>query len=133
MSDFALISDPNILGGATCFNGTCVPLAVLFENLADGVSLDQILEAYPTLERGSVVRVLETAKLCLDQFQNQSASSLRMLGHELDGAIIDVERGKGCDEVCLGTMTRVRDTLYGLSEVIARPETVPNQSTRKDI
>lgn len=132
MSDFAVSSDPDILGGATCVNGTRVPVAVLFENLADGMSLGQILEAYPTLERGSVVGVLETAKLCLDQFQNQSASSLRMLGHELDGAIIDVEHGKGFDDVCLGTMKRVRDVLYGLSEAIARPGTVPNQSTRKN-
>lgn len=40
---------------------------------------------------------------------------LRMLGHELDGAIIDAEQGEGLDDVCLGTMKRVRDALYGFS------------------
>jgi hypothetical protein len=39
-----------------------------------------------------------------------------MLGHELDGAIIDIEEGDGFDEECLGTIKRVRDALYGISQ-----------------
>lgn len=31
---------------------------MLFENLADGMSLDQILDAYPTISRDSAVRAL---------------------------------------------------------------------------
>ncbi len=41
------------------FRGTRVPIEVLFENLADGMSLDEILDEYPTLDRDDVVRVLE--------------------------------------------------------------------------
>jgi len=43
--------DPDILGGVPVFTGTRVPVAVLFENLADGLSLDEILDSYPTLSR----------------------------------------------------------------------------------
>lgn len=38
--------------------------------------------------------------------------SIRMLGHELDGVVIDIEQGDGFDTVCLGTIKRVRDSLY---------------------
>lgn len=49
---------PDILGGTPTFNGTRVPVAVLFENLADGLSLNQILDAYPTIHREVAVRAL---------------------------------------------------------------------------
>ena len=45
MSNQLVISDPEILGGKPVFAGTRVPVAVLFENLADGLSLDEILES----------------------------------------------------------------------------------------
>lgn len=44
-------TDPDALGGAPVFRGTRVPVAVLFENLAAGLSLDDILEAYPSIPR----------------------------------------------------------------------------------
>jgi hypothetical protein len=46
---------------------------------------------------------------------DNAGRSLRMLGHELEGAIIDVEQGDGFDGVCLATMKRVRDALYGIA------------------
>jgi uncharacterized protein (DUF433 family) len=36
-----------------------VPVEVLFENLADDRSLDEILDAYESLDRDDVVAVLE--------------------------------------------------------------------------
>ena len=48
-------SDPEILGGTPVFVGTRVPVAVLFENLADGLSLDEILDSYPTLKRDQAI------------------------------------------------------------------------------
>ncbi len=49
--------DPDVLGGAAVFIGSRVPVEVLFANLADGMSLDQILDAYP-ISRDSAVRAL---------------------------------------------------------------------------
>lgn len=56
-----VISDPDILGGTPVFAGTRVPIRVVFENLADGVALDDILDAYPTLSRDDVVEVIRQA------------------------------------------------------------------------
>ncbi len=57
--DDLITRDPEIMGGRRVFRGTRVPIEVLFENLADGMSLDDILDEYRTLDRGDVVRVLE--------------------------------------------------------------------------
>jgi len=55
-------SSRDILGGTVCFTGTRVPVAVLFENLADGLSLNQILDAYPTINRDIALRALAFAQ-----------------------------------------------------------------------
>lgn len=54
-----ITTDPEVMGGRRVFRGTRVPVEVLFENLADGLSLDDILSEYETLDRADVVRVLE--------------------------------------------------------------------------
>jgi uncharacterized protein (DUF433 family) len=53
--------DPEILGGRPVFRGTRVPVEVLFENLEDGLSIDEILESYPSLNREDVLACLEDA------------------------------------------------------------------------
>ncbi|GEL40581.1 MULTISPECIES: DUF433 domain-containing protein [Methylorubrum] len=57
--DELVTSDPAVMGGRRVFRGTRVPVEVLFENLADGLSLDEILDEYESLDRGDVVAVLE--------------------------------------------------------------------------
>jgi uncharacterized protein (DUF433 family) len=54
--------DREIMGGTPCFRGTRVPVSVLFENFADGLSLDEILESWPSLNRNDVLAVLSLAK-----------------------------------------------------------------------
>ena len=54
--------DPDVFGGAPVFTGTRVPVAVLFENLADGLTLAEILDSYPTLSREAVLNVLKEAQ-----------------------------------------------------------------------
>ena len=66
MSDPLVTVDPEILGGTPVFTGTRVPLAVLFENLADGLSLDEILDSYPTLSREKAVEALHQAESLLE-------------------------------------------------------------------
>ena len=54
-----------MLGGRPVFRGTRVPVEILIENLADGMSIDEILDQYESLDRDDVVRVLELASATL--------------------------------------------------------------------
>lgn len=50
------------MGGEPCFYGTRLPISSLFENLEGGVSLDEWLEAFPSVSREQVIAVLEYAR-----------------------------------------------------------------------
>src|SRR5436190_17252359 len=52
-------SDPERLGGAVCFAGTRVPVDTLFQNLEDGVSLDEFLTAFEGVSRNDALAVIE--------------------------------------------------------------------------
>jgi uncharacterized protein (DUF433 family) len=54
-------SDPDVMGGRLVFRGTRIPVEILFENLADGMSLDEILDAYPNIKRDDAVAAIEIA------------------------------------------------------------------------
>ena len=56
-----IVRDPDILGGRPVFRGTRVPVEVLFENLGDGLSIDEIIQSYPSLNRADVIACLEGA------------------------------------------------------------------------
>jgi len=56
-----IVRDPEILGGRPVFRGTRVPVEVLFENLEDGLSINEIIEAYPSLNKEDVIACLEGA------------------------------------------------------------------------
>jgi uncharacterized protein (DUF433 family) len=56
-----VVRDPEILGGRPVFRGTRVPVEVLFENLEDGLTLDEIVASYPSLNRADLVACLEAA------------------------------------------------------------------------
>ena len=58
-ADGRVASNPAILGGRAVFAGTRVPVATLFEYLADGLSLDYFLESFPTVPRGQAVGVIQ--------------------------------------------------------------------------
>lgn len=51
--------NPEIMGGRVCFKGTRVPIEILFENLSAGLTLDEILESYPTIPAKAALAVLE--------------------------------------------------------------------------
>ena len=67
MNTELVTTDPEILGGTPVFAGTRVPVAVLFENLADGLTLDEILESYPTLNREQAIEALRQAETLLER------------------------------------------------------------------
>src|ERR1700733_2389483 len=56
-----IVRDPDILGGRPVFRGTRVPVEVLFENLQDGLSIDEIIGSYPSLNKADVIACLEGA------------------------------------------------------------------------
>jgi uncharacterized protein (DUF433 family) len=54
-------SDRDILGGTPVFVGTRVPLRNLIDYLEGGYSLDEFLDAFPSVSRQQAVAVLEAA------------------------------------------------------------------------
>ena len=67
-------SDPDVMGGRLVFRGTRIPVEILFENLADGMSLDDILDAYPGLSRDSAVAAIELAGATIEQAEQSRGS-----------------------------------------------------------
>jgi uncharacterized protein (DUF433 family) len=55
-------SDPEIMGGTPVFVGTRVPLQNLIDLLEGGESVEDFLEAFPTVNREQVVTVIEGNK-----------------------------------------------------------------------
>jgi uncharacterized protein (DUF433 family) len=54
-------SDPAILGGTPVFKGTRVPLRNLIDYLERGHSLDEFLDAFPSVSREQAIAALEAA------------------------------------------------------------------------
>ena len=50
---------PGKLSGAWAFTGTRIPLFALYENLADGATVDEFVEWFPGVEKRQVRAVLE--------------------------------------------------------------------------
>ncbi|MGH9515071.1 MAG: DUF433 domain-containing protein [Terriglobales bacterium] len=57
----AVESTPGIVSGAWVFRGTRIPVAVVFENLEDGLTIDQIVRMFDGLTRQQVRAVLDFA------------------------------------------------------------------------
>lgn len=54
-------SDPQVLGGTPVFVGTRVPFRNLIDYLERGHSLDEFLDAFPTVSRDQAIAALELA------------------------------------------------------------------------
>src|SRR5437870_5567105 len=54
--------NPERMSGAPCFYGTRLPVSSLFENLEGGVSIDEWLDAFPSVTREQAIAVLEYAR-----------------------------------------------------------------------
>jgi len=54
--------NPERMSGAPCFYGTRLPVNSLFENLEGGVSIDEWLDAFPSVTREQAIAVLEYAR-----------------------------------------------------------------------
>jgi uncharacterized protein (DUF433 family) len=56
-------SNPEIMGGTPVFVGTRVPLQNLIDSLEGGESVEDFLDAFPTVKREQVIAVIEAGKL----------------------------------------------------------------------
>ncbi|HEY1342351.1 MAG TPA: DUF433 domain-containing protein [Bryobacteraceae bacterium] len=59
-------SVPEKLGGAWVFRGTRMPVSVVFENLEDGVTIEELVKLYDGLTREQIRAVLEFAARSLE-------------------------------------------------------------------
>jgi uncharacterized protein (DUF433 family) len=57
---------PGKVSGAWVFRGTRMPVAAVFENLEDGMSIDELVQLYDGLTREQVQSVLEFAARSLE-------------------------------------------------------------------
>jgi uncharacterized protein (DUF433 family) len=64
IKDFINI-DKDILGGNPVFKGTRVPVETLFLHLEKGISLDEFLQDFPSVNRDHAIVVIEIASKIL--------------------------------------------------------------------
>jgi len=53
--------DPRQMGGSPCIRSLRIPVATVVEMVAEGMSVDEILTAYPDLEREDIAEALHYA------------------------------------------------------------------------
>jgi len=53
--------DPNICHGKACIKGTRIMVSVILDNLASGLTPDQIIESYPSVNREAILAAISYA------------------------------------------------------------------------
>lgn len=56
-----ITTDPEVLGGTPCIRGLRVPVATVVGMVADEMTVEEILAAYPYLEHADIVEALRYA------------------------------------------------------------------------
>lgn len=56
-----ITADPDKMGGVPCLRGLRIPVATVVDMIADGMSEDEILGAYPDLEAADIREALRFA------------------------------------------------------------------------
>ncbi|MDP8240122.1 MAG: DUF433 domain-containing protein [Candidatus Hatepunaea meridiana] len=68
--------DANVCHGRACLSGTRIPVSVVLDNLAAGLTIDEILQSYPTLTSESIQAVLSyAAHLASERFVTVAAEA----------------------------------------------------------
>lgn len=65
--------DPKVCNGKSVIKGTRIPVSVVLEQIAEGISWDQILADYPELEREDIKAALSFARESLDHTEIREA------------------------------------------------------------
>ncbi len=53
--------DPKVCHGEACIKGTRIPVYLIVRMLANGDTIEELLEDYPSLERGDILACLDYA------------------------------------------------------------------------
>lgn len=56
-----ITADPQILHGRACIEGTRIPVSVILDNLADGMTEEEILKSYPSLTKEDIKAAISYA------------------------------------------------------------------------
>lgn len=64
-----ITAEPGKMGGAPCIRGLRIPVATIVGMVAEGMSYEQILEAYPDLEAEDIRESLHYAADVVDKQQ----------------------------------------------------------------
>ena len=56
-----IMVDPSVCHGKACIQGTRVMASIVLDNLAAGVSIDELLKSYPSLSREDVLATMAYA------------------------------------------------------------------------
>lgn len=117
--------DPEILGGTPIFAGTRVPLSVLFDNLADGLTIDEIVDAYPSLSKELVLAVLENP----GQVQRAQAAQAANGIMNLDGPPLTKEIAAVMTRIISGELTTEEAVQMKIAEIKERQRMQVTQET----
>ncbi len=53
--------DPNVCHGKACIKGTRIMVSVVLDNLAEGLSIEEVLKSYPSLTKEAVLAAIAYA------------------------------------------------------------------------
>ncbi len=73
--------DPNVMGGRACIRGMRVTVSLIVNLVANGMSVEEILEAYPYLEAEDIRQALQYAAMLAEE----SVYALEIAEHEVSG------------------------------------------------
>ncbi len=59
--------DPNMMGGRACIRGMRVTVSLIVNLVANGMSFDQVIEAYPYLEKEDIQQSLQYVAWLADE------------------------------------------------------------------
>ena len=59
--------DPDVMHGVPVFEGTRVPVAAYYDNIRDGLTIKAFLDAFPTVTKDHIERLLEEQRLELEK------------------------------------------------------------------
>lgn len=56
-----ITSDPEICHGRVCVKGTRIMVSVILDNLSEGLTIEEIIEAYPPLTKDDILAAINYA------------------------------------------------------------------------
>jgi uncharacterized protein (DUF433 family) len=67
--------NPLVMGGKACIRGMRVTVGMIVGQIGAGCSIDELLSAYPYIEREDILQALRYAAWCMEEREIQLASA----------------------------------------------------------